>query len=278
MIVKKVLNNCVILAMDEHQQEMILMGNAIGYRYKAGDDLLMDEIDKTFVSIHPSLNTNFLKVLQETPQQIVDLCQKIISYGKQHLQVSLSDGIYVTLIDHINFVIDRYYKQLRIQNRLYWDVKRQYAKEFAIGEYACQLLNTALHIELWEEEAANIALHFINAQHEGQTMEHTMLMADAIHDILLIITRHFKRMFDVDSLAYSRLVTHLQYFILRILENKTIEGNDDFLYSQMHLKYPDEFACVMRIKDYVEMKWNHVLEHDEVVYLCVHINRVISYS
>lgn len=277
MLVKKVLNNCVILAQDEHQQEVILMGNAIGYHYKTGDELPRQEIDKTFVSLHPSLNTNFLRVLQDTPLIYVDLCTEIIEYGKAHLDVTISDSIYVTLIDHINFVMQRYKENLRLQNRLYWDIKRQYPKEFAIGEYACRKLDDCLQIDLWKEEAANIALHFINAQHEDQTMEHTIMIADTLHDVLLIISRHFQLEFDVESLDYSRLITHLQFFIIRMIRETTLASDDDFLYDQIKIKYADEVSCVMRIEEYVMKKWNHPLEHDEIVYLCIHIHRVIQH-
>lgn len=274
MIVKKVLNNCVILAQDEHEQEMILMGNAIGYHYKTGDVLPQENVDKTFVSIHPSLNTNFLRILQETPQEYFDLCQEIIAYGRTELKVPISDSIYVTLIDHINFVMQRYVNNMRLQNRLYWDVKRQYPKEFTIGEYACKRMKEALGIDLWDEEAANIALHFINAQYEGQTMEHTMRLADTLHDILLVISRHFQTEFDTNSLDYIRLITHLQYFIQRLFDHRTLAGDDDFLYEQIKTKYPEAFACVNRIADYVRVTWDHSLEHDEIVYLCIHINRI----
>ncbi|OYP03730.1 hypothetical protein CG709_10405, partial [Lachnotalea glycerini] len=47
---------------------------------------------------------------------------------------------------------------------------RKQANEFKIGEYAVNFLNQKFQINLPEEEAGNIAFHFVNAQTNEKDM------------------------------------------------------------------------------------------------------------
>lgn len=274
MKVKKILNNCVVLVEKQDGQEMIVMGQGIGYKYKASDEISKEVIDKTYILSNHTLNHDFIKILEDTPQTIFDLANEIINYGKQYLDRTLSDSIYITLIDHINFVLKRYEDQMKTQNRLYWDVRRLYAKEFAVGSYALKQIEEKLGITLWEDEAANIALHFVNAINDGKGMEAVVEVTETVRNILHIITYHFQRELDEKSINFSRLVTHLQFFVYRILERNILQDEDDFLYDQIKVKYPQEFACVERINEYTKTFLKQSLTHNEMVYLCIHIHRV----
>lgn len=274
MKVKKVLNNCVVLVEKQDGQEMIVMGQGIGYKYKPQDEISKEAIDKTYILSNFSLNHDFMKILEDTPQTIFDLANEIINYGKEYLDRSLSDSIYIALIDHINFVLKRFEAQMKTQNRLYWDVRRLYAKEFDVGCYALKRIEETLNISLWEDEAANIALHFVNATNDGKGMEAVVEVTETVRNMLHIITYHFQKELDENSINFSRLVTHLQFFVYRILERKIIPDEDDFLYDQIKVKYPQELACVERINEYAQAYLATSLTHNEMVYLCIHIHRV----
>ena len=107
MKVKKVLNNNVVLAEDEHQQEIIVMGNAIGYKYKNEDEMDAELIEKKFLLMDTAVKQNFMNMLLSSSPQHISLCNDIIRYGETVLQLPLSDCIFVTLLDHLNFALQR---------------------------------------------------------------------------------------------------------------------------------------------------------------------------
>ncbi|WKK93829.1 CAT RNA binding domain-containing protein [Clostridioides difficile] len=49
MYITKVLNNSLLLAKDDNDEEIILMGKGIGHNYKAGSELNKKDIEKIFV-------------------------------------------------------------------------------------------------------------------------------------------------------------------------------------------------------------------------------------
>ena len=49
MYITKVLNNSLLLAKDDNEKEMILMGKGIGHNYKIGSEFNKEDIEKTFV-------------------------------------------------------------------------------------------------------------------------------------------------------------------------------------------------------------------------------------
>lgn len=49
MYITKVLNNSLLLAKDDNDEEIILMGKGIGHNYKAGSELNEKDIEKIFV-------------------------------------------------------------------------------------------------------------------------------------------------------------------------------------------------------------------------------------
>jgi beta-glucoside operon transcriptional antiterminator len=151
---------------------------------------------------------------------------------------------------------------------------RRQANEFKIGEYAVNFLNQKFQINLPEEEAGNIAFHFVNAQTNEKDMYQTMMIANIMKDILNIVKLHFKIILDKDSLNYIRFITHIQFFSQRLLEDRFIDSKDDFLYNQIKLKYSKELECSQRINNYIQSTFGKELSKDEIVYLVLHINRV----
>nr|WP_231495176.1 PRD domain-containing protein [Bibersteinia trehalosi] len=53
-------------------------------------------------------------------------------------------------------------------------------------------------------------------------------------------------------------------------------SHDDFLYTQTQIAYPEAFRCVEKIARYLQNQFNKALNHDEQLYLIIHIQRVIG--
>ena len=161
-----------------------------------------------------------------------------------------------------------------IQNRLLIETKRLYKEEFKVAMQSLQMINQRYEVELPEDEAAFIALHFVNAELNGD-MQGTMQMTKVVQDILTII-KNFKHIdFDEDSLTYYRLVTHLKFFAQRILQRDRNTGNsENQLFQVVKEKYKESFTCVERIAQYVDITYGYPISDDDKLYLTIHIERV----
>jgi len=276
MKIVKVLNNNLVLAEDDQGNEVIVGGKAIGYDGKVGEKIKEEKIQKIYVLDNKNDTKEYVKLIENTPQIYVDITQKIIKDANEILQGKLHDQIFIILIDHISFAIQRYNEHVVIQNRLLWEVKKFYHKEFSIGKDSVNYINKTLGIELPEEEAGNIAFHLVNAQSDEQNMNNIVREVKMVKDILAIVQYHFTNNIDEDSLDYTRFITHLQFFAHRLIEDKLMESEDDFLFLQIVNKYEKEYECTKKIGAYINKIVNINLSKDELIYLTIYISRIVK--
>lgn len=276
MKIVKVMNNSLVLAKDESGKEIVYMGKGIGFKAKADDELDESKIEKTFVLKDDTSTKEYVRLIEKTPNEYIDIVNNIIDYAKEKYNFKLNDQVFITLIDHICFAIERYRSNIKIQNRLVWEVKKFYPKEFQTGVYAVDYINNKLSIDLPEEEAANIAFHIVNAQIENGEMEDTMLTVKMLKDIFNIVQYNTGVKVNKDSISYSRFVTHLQFFIQRLLEDKTINSKDSFILNQIKKEYPLQYKCATLIREYVNNLLDKSIGDEELLYLTIHIIRVIE--
>lgn len=50
--------------------------------------------------------------------------------------------------------------------------------------------------------------------------------------------------------------------------------NDDFLYEQVKVNYPESFVCTQKVATYIKASYIFELSLDEQVYLTIHIQRL----
>ncbi|MBN1045167.1 MULTISPECIES: BglG family transcription antiterminator LicT [unclassified Clostridium] len=276
MQIVKVMNNSLILARDENDKEIVVMGKGLGFKRKAGEELDTEKIEKIFVLKNETDTREYVKLIEETPSEYIEITNDIIGYANEKLGGKLNDQIFITLVDHISYALTRYEKNITIQNRLLWELKKFYPKEFEIGKYAVEYINNKLSVKLPEEEAGNIAFHVVNAQTDEAEMQNTMLTIRMLKDIFNIIQYNFGITIDKDSLNYSRFLTHLQFFVQRLLDDRMIESKENFIFEQMIKEYPKEVKCSRLIGDYVKKVLNKEISNEELLYLTIHIVRIVQ--
>ncbi|WP_339309532.1 BglG family transcription antiterminator LicT [Paenibacillus polymyxa] len=276
MRVVKVLNTSIVLAKRNDNKEIIAMGKGIGFRSRPGDIINENEIEKVYVVENEDMSSDMTALMKETPEEYLILADEIISYAKQVLSRDLSENLYFSLTDHLHMAAKRFKSNITIQNRMLWEVQKFYPQEFLIGKQALKFIEIKLGLDLPEEEAANIAFHLVNAQQTEQNMSQVMIMTNTVKDILNIIRIHYGIELDTLSINYSRFLTHLQFFVQRLLENTMLESKDDELLERISGKYPEESSCVSKINNYIGAKFERFMSNEEMLYLIIHISRVMD--
>ena len=275
MTVVKVLNNSLVLASTPGHEDVIVMGKGLGFSSRPGDDLDPQKIEKIYAVQNSQAARDYLRVIEKSPEYLPPLVQSLIDQANAGLNGRLSEQLFFTLMDHLSFAIERFHKGIAIQNRLLFEVKRFYPREFALAQQAVNTLNQRLSITLPEEEAGNIAFHLVNGQTDVLNMESTLLSVKMLKDIFNIIKYHFRVEIDRDSLNYQRFLTHLQFFIQRMIERRQIATKDDFIFEQVRGEYPDHYRASQLIGEYVLNLLQVTLTTDELLYLMIHLVRVV---
>ena len=264
MEIVKVMNNSLVFVKNDDNNEIIVMGKGIGFMKKAGEFIDSSKIEKIFTLKDDEAKKNYFRAMEDVSSEYVDVTNDIVKYASDILNCKLNDNVFISLIDHISFAIERFNKNISLQNRLLWEVKKFYRNEFKVGIYAVNKINDVLGVKLPEEEAGNIAFHIVNAQTENSEMENTILMIKMMKDILNIIKYHLDVKLDKESLNYSRFITHLQFFLQRVIEGKVADSKNSFILTQVESQYPEKVNCARSIKNYVEKLLNIEVGDDEI--------------
>ncbi|GFI11193.1 transcription antiterminator LicT [Lachnospiraceae bacterium] len=275
MRVLKILNNNYLLVEDENSREQIVMGKGLRFCNEAGKELKGGNIQKVFLLKDKKAVRDWEQMLENVPESYAEAIHLAISLADEAMPGTISEQVFITLFDHLVFALERLEKHVVLQNRLLWEVRQFYQKEFSLGMKMIHYLNQKLGVELPEEEAGNIAFHLVNAQTENPDMERTMLAVRMLKDISNIVCFTFPGKIKTDSIHYSRFVTHIQFFLQRVLEHKMLSGNDLAIFEQIVVQSPESYSCANKIGNYIKGSLEVDISREELLYLTIHISRII---
>lgn len=263
--------------MNQSHNELIVVGKGLGFKKKVNDSIDETLIEKTYV-ITKEWNTNKLtEMLLDIPLEHIQVANEIIGFAKISLGKQLSENLALTLTDHIHYAIERKEKGLELKNALLWEIKRFYNHEFLIGKEALRIIDHRLAIDLSEDEAGFIALHIVNANLDMKEVSQVAEMAEIIQNILNIVKYHFTIEIDEYSLNYERFVTHLKFFVQRLFSNVQLDDIETIQFMlRIKDEYSKEYACALKISNYIQSIFDRILEEDELIYLTIHIKRITS--
>lgn len=273
MKITKILNNNVAVAHDDIGREIIVMGNGLVFGRKIGDILRKDKVEKTFTISDQGVFGRFQKLMENIPMKHLMIAEQVINEARLRMGKRLHDSIYVALPDHISCAILRYQDSIILKNPLLWDIRRFYKDEFLIGLYANEIVEKETGIRFLEDEAAFIAMHFVNAQ-LGDEISTAYDITYIMQEICTIVREFYAVTFEEDSLDYYRFITHLKFFAQRVKSHVHYEDDSDELLEGIKRKHPDAFECACKVSAYVAGKHSFQLSNDELLYLTVHIARI----
>ncbi|MGT2802821.1 PRD domain-containing protein [Streptococcus henryi] len=275
MKIKKPLNANAILVVDEDKSEFILFGKGIGFGKKVGDAVDSDNVNQTFIPLKNSDLKEYLTILESIPAELLELSRLVIIEAEERLNCNLNPSIYFMLSDHLNFAIERFKSNINVTNRVFWEIKNFYPQEFNIGLYALKLIKKEFGLVLPEEEAANVAFHIINAQSSAEMKADGMNYAKLIASVNSIIRYSINTDFDNSSVHYQRFITHLKFFAERFFNDKMLDDSNQ-LFEQIVQLYPRATEISFLIKDHLELVYAKKISKEEIAYLAIHINRLLS--
>lgn len=273
MKIEKVLNNNVVQALDNNV-EYIVMGKGLGFQKRVGDLVDKEKIEKTFILENTEAVEEWSRVYVNLPDAEMQVFLNILTFAEAVLQTKFEPSFFIALADHLHYTIERSREGVSLQNPLAWEVRKFYPREYEIGKQALRLIAKDLEVQLADDEAASVALHFVNAQKDAGLHEKDRQMTQIVVGISEIVRLHFSYDLDEESFSYNRFMTHLQYLAQRIVSGVSGGKNDAFLYEQVKINYPESFICTQKIATYIKTSYAFELSLDEQVFLTIHIQRL----
>lgn len=273
MIVEKVINNNVISAYDHENREVVVMGKGIGFQKKPGQYVQEDKIEKVYILDDGEELESFTEFIKLIPTKHLRVSLDIIDYAKMVLPNKLSSSIYLSLTDHINFALKRLKEGLTFQNPLYEEVKSFYPEEYLVGEYGVALIERNIGVILPVDEAASLALHFVNAEYNIK-MNATMHSAMLIKDVLAIIEKELGITLNTEDEYYSRFMTHLKFMAQRIFMGRAFHKQEPEFSDMIAGLYAEEYRISGKISEHIKTQYNYTIPSEEMAYLTIHIRRI----
>ncbi len=277
MKIKRILNNNAVVSINDEGEEVVVFGLGIAFRKKSGDEIIKSDIEKVFYLKKADNKNKFYELISSIPVEYLEVTENVIKLAQERLEVELDESVYLLLIDHIHYAVERSKQGLYIKNKMMWELEHYYPKEYKVALEAVSLINDQLHCHLIDEEASFIAMHIVNASSNSDINEIQYELKD-IKAIMKIVTYHFDIHIDEESMNYLRFITHLKYFVQRVRSGNILNKIDesDKLFSMVCQKYFQSYLCVEKIEKYFMKTYDIEISDEEKMYLVLHIERVVS--
>lgn len=275
--IKRVFNNNAVLVSDSEKEEHVLLGKGIAFNKKIGDLVNEEKAEKNFsLNNQNNQRDKIFGLLREIPSHHISLVTTIIEMAQNELETSFDDELFVSLADHISFAIKRYKKGIQLPNSLLYDIRKMYPKEFETAKKAVGIINYNERIELDDNEASFIAMHFINSGINIAAFDEIIAQQKVVEDIVAIIESDFSVSIDPKSLNYNRLIVHIQFFVKRVMKEEKLASVDLMVVSDNLFANEKISSCIEKVSLYVKQNLNFDVTDEEKLFLCIHLNRILT--
>lgn len=269
----------MVIVLNEENEEVVLMGNGLGFQMKSGSEVNTEKVEKIFKLENQMESEQIKQLFAEIPEEIIDISYKILSDAKETLNKELNESSFIAIADHLHSSIQRYQKNIQVKNFLLWDIKRFFSTELEIARKAIQMVNEQLHVSLTDDEAGFLALHITNAQIDNQN-EDAISLTQLMEEILTVIKYTLRISFAENDIYFQRFITHLKFFTEQVLKSDAAPQAEDQVQNELFelvtSQYPEAFVATKKVAELLENRRNYTMSKDEKVYITIHLARILD--
>ncbi len=272
LLVKKALNNNVLIGEHPSYGEVVLIGKGIGFNRKNGDTIDADVVEKLFVLRNEKEQMNYLKLLPQVDNDLLDVIISSIELIKSKTNAMLNEHIHVALTDHIMFAVSRLSNGLVLNNPFLIETKALYPFEYKIAEDVVKLIEEQTDIHLPIGEIGFIALHIHSAmmnRNLSEVNQHSQLVTHLVN----LIEEQLEIEIDKDSIDYMRLVRHLRFTIERVHNGEKVDEPEKIT-SLLKDEYPLCYNLSWKLIKVMQQTLKKPVFDAEAVYLTMHLQRL----
>lgn len=272
--IKKIINNNVIVADEVNLGEIIIIGRGIGNDRNENEIITNLDPDDVFILQDEEEQKQYKVLMGVVSEKLVGLMNDVVNYIQERVDKPLNEHIHPSLTDHFAFAIKRIRSGLTISNPFLIETEVLYPKEYEIARGVIELINERLNIEFPEGEVGFVALQIYSAitnRDITELNEHSRL----INEVVGVIEENFEIEFDKNSIYFQRLIRHL-FFLFERTKKGEILNEPDSLKELLKKEYLDSYKMAEEVIRLVEEKLDITITDGEIVYLTMHLNRLMQ--
>lgn len=274
LIVKKVLNNSVLLAQDSNNKELLIRGKGIGYNVKPQQGINISNKSKIQYITN---QREILDIFENIPKEYIEVGQQIVELAEDKLGITLNPLLQFSIADHIYGVKSRKNTDIAYNDFLQYEIPHLYHQEYEIAIESLVIVKKQLNFSIPESEASILTMHIVNAELQISDLNQTMELSSLVKEIVNLIQKKYNILVDKKSLTFSRFVTHLRYLLERHLNDveysKKMEISLKILETMSEM-YRDSYRISVDVQKLLSDEFDIDLNNDELVYLIIHIQRL----
>lgn len=268
----KVLNNNGVLVLDSKTgKELILLGNGVGFGKKPTQQIERIPGAKVYSLVARKKQQSALKMVNGIQPVFIEAAGKIIEEAEKVFR-EVNHDILLPMADHIALAAKRAREDRQIANPFTPDIRVLFEKEYAVAMRGRDLIREMTGCMISEDEVGFITLHI----HAGLSDEQVSVALDTtrmINEAIRMIEKSFGKKLEEDSLAYTRLMSHLYYMVARTRSGETTNVDfNEFIFKN----YPETGKAAEEVCDFMEREMKKKVAKQEIGFLAIHIQRVIS--
>jgi transcriptional antiterminator len=272
LLVRKVLNNNVLIAEHPSYEEVILIGKGIGFNRKHGDMIDTEQVEKLFVLKNEREQENYIKLLPYIDNEYLEVIISAIDLIKEKTHSQLNEHIHVALTDHLMFAITRASQGMEMNNPFLVETKALYRYEYEIASEVVNFIKDKTEIALPEGEIGFIALHIHSAitnKNLSDVNQHSQLVARLVE----MVEDQFQLEIDREGIDYMRLVRHLRFAIERVIRGEKVEEPEKIALL-LKDEYPVCYNLSWKLIKVMQQTLKLRVFDAEAVYLTMHLQRL----
>jgi beta-glucoside operon transcriptional antiterminator len=274
-VVHKVLNNNVVISIDESGQERVLMGRGLGFQLLPSDTIDPAKVEKTFVLDQGSDAEHARQLLASVPYPVIEAVTTAVDEAERTLGRSLGRRLPLAIIDHIQFVLERMQKGIRIPTTSMPELRVLHPQEFDAATAMARSVSASLDTALPDEEAVFLTMHLLNATRDEPNGTAALLFRRVQH-VVTTVEGGLGVQLDVASPDYARFILHIQFLLQRLVAKSMLRGSDTSFFEFAKHSYPRSYAIAADVKSYVSAATGSDLTDEELLYVIVHVERLAN--
>ncbi|MET3644733.1 PRD domain-containing protein [Streptococcus gallinaceus] len=277
MKVVQSLNQNALLVLDRNGNEIVALGKGIGFNKKKGDIVSEANISRIFTVQSNEQEKGLLENLKSVASEVYLMAEDVVHFAEKELHKTLNESFIFTIAKHIEFALERNDEGIEYDPFQY-QLNYLYPDEYRTAKEIIPFLNEKYHLQLKRQEVSFFTLHFVNGLIDSEQVSDVVQLSELLNRVLLLIDRQIGGGLEKDSLAYSRFVIHLRYFLVRMLSKKKGEPTEDQRIEELlnltKEMYAKEYEILQSLKELLQKEYQISFGIDEDLYLLLHLVRI----
>lgn len=270
-VIKVLNNNGILVYSNETGREMILLGNGVGFGRKPTEKIGPIPGAKVYSLVTRRKDQSVLKVVNGIRPEFIEAAGKIIEEAEKEFG-EVNHDILLPLADHIALAAKRAAENRQMPNPFTPDIRVLFAREYGVALRGRDIIRGMMGYEISDDEAGFITLH-IHAGLSDEQVSETLDTTRIINESISMIEKALGVQMAADSLAYTRLMSHLYYMTARTRKGESTNVDfNEFIFAN----YPRTGEAAKEVCHYMEKELKRPVAREEIGFLAIHIQRVIS--